>query len=142
VEGVPGLKVSNAPLADLPLAKKGGGAWATAEGIPAVKSGFRYPGYEGNPAMDLFEYSNANGLPLLPHGMDRIFGARGSWAATHAEPKIFFQNPHVQFVVVNRPICIGCQGWISELAVQRGLTLTVLDPNGFWYFTPFGPVPP
>ena len=141
-----GRVTADAPLADLPLAEVGSKTWATAEGVPAVKSGFGYPGYEGNAAADLYAYSKANGLPLKPHPFFdsmRAFGqAKGAWASTHAEIKIFFQNPHVQFVEVNREMCIGCCGWIRELAVQRDSILIVLDPRGFWYFTPFGVTPP
>jgi RHS repeat-associated protein len=134
-----GARVAPRPLAELPEALPGSGAWATAEGVPAVRSGFAYPGYEGNLAAELFEYANNNGIHLRPHGFfdgPRIFDAPGAWASTHAELKVVFKNPHIEFVEVNRPICKGCRGSISQIVMARDMPVTVLDPKGFWHFTP------
>lgn len=132
-------------MAELPEAVRGGGTWAVAEGMPPVRSGFAYPGYEGNLAAELFEHAKTNGIELRPHGFfDRLpnLGAPGAWASTHAELKVVFRNIHVQFVEVNRAMCKGCQGSICQIVMQRGMPVVVLDPNGFWYFTSEGVMHP
>jgi hypothetical protein len=127
------------PLPDLPQASPGSGTWASAEGVPPVRSGFGYPGYEGNLAAEVFEHASANGITLRPHGFfDRLpnLGAPGAWASTHAELKVVYRNPHINFVEVNRAMCKGCRGSISEIVMRRNSLNVVLDPKGFWYFTP------
>jgi RHS repeat-associated protein len=141
VEMNTGARAAPPPLADLPQAAPGSGTWATAEGVPPVRSGFGYPGYEGNLAVEVFEHANANGITLRPHGFfDRLpnLGAPGAWASTHAELKVVYRNPHIDFVEVNRAMCKGCRGSISQIVMQRGSPIVVLDPKGFWYFTPMG----
>jgi hypothetical protein len=123
----------------LPEARPGSGTWAVAEGVPPVRSGYGYPGYEGNLAAELFTHANNNGIALRPHGFfDYLpnFGAPGAWASTHAELKLVFKNPHVEFVHVNRAMCKGCRGSIGQIVMARNMPMTVLDTKGFWHFTP------
>jgi len=130
--------MTEGPLLELPQAVKGGKTQATAPGLPVVSSGYGYPGYEGNLAAELYGYARKNGIELRPHGWfdwKPNFGATGAWSSTHAELKVVFKNPHVQFVEVNRAMCKGCRGSISQIVMQRGMPIVVLDPKGFWYFT-------
>jgi RHS repeat-associated protein len=132
-------RVAPPPLAELPEARPGSGTWAVAEGVPPVRSGYGYPGYEGNLAAELFTHANNNGIALRPHGFfDYLpnFGAPGAWASTHAELKLVFKNPHVEFVHVNRAMCKGCRGSIGQIVMARHMPVTVLDTKGFWHFTP------
>lgn len=108
--------------------------YAGTPGGPAVGSGM------DETAFELWRFSQENGLPLRPSYIDRFktfYGVRGGYASTHAEIKALFSNPAADFVEVTKDPCLGCRGWISELAVSRQTTITVLSPRGFYYFTPF-----
>jgi RHS repeat-associated protein len=126
-------------IPELP-AFEGGKTSAATRGGPIIESGLHDP--YPNAAVDVWNYSQENGLPLRPHGRDNFpnLGVRGGYASTHAELKALFANPGADFVVVNNNPCLGCQGSLSWLAASRGSPITVLGPSGFFYFLPNGTV--
>jgi hypothetical protein len=114
----------------LPEREAGDKATAITENGVMVTSGINSPFPEA--AVSLWNYFNANSLPLLPNGLDNLMGAPGTFASTHAELKAFFLGS--SFVSVNFDPCLGCLTGISALAVQRQTTLTLRAPGGAYFF--------
>ncbi|MGK9264495.1 hypothetical protein KXS15_26640 [Sinorhizobium meliloti] len=128
-------------IPDLPAPFKGGPTSAATPGGPVIDSGLHGP--YPNAAVDVWNYSQNNGLPLRPHGFfDKMpnLGAEGAYASTHAELKALFVDPNANFAIVNRNPCPGCQMSLRWLAAHRGKPITVLGPSGFYHFLPDGTV--
>jgi hypothetical protein len=119
---------------------------ATTPGGPITLSGVQasaIPGYDGLPAVGVWESAQQTGIQLSPHGFfDPILGAPGAYAASHAEPQALYLNPAADFLVVSKPPCCRCCSYISQTAQLRGFPITVLSPAGFQFFLTNGAVYP